>query len=194
MKLIFFVLCCIFLFIESSITSFNKSFDETLLVSENQRLVEWESNNKNLEYKDLNGTSDTNDEILASQTNYLEKISINEDKKKIPNQNKTFKGAKKIDKHKVNIHRKTIYIVTKKPSDGSFRTQDQEKARLQNKYDVIISGNDFEHEHIIGVKVLIGNSDEKMHRDKGVGKEFTQAALAYYEIKELNMQELELAR
>jgi hypothetical protein len=181
MKLIFLILCCISLLNESSNALFNKRNDDETLGSKNQTLPGLVFNNT----EKFNDASD--DEIFASLGKLFSKLSLN-DTKKISNRNKTIsnKGTKKTDKLEVNKNRKTIFIVTKKPSDGSFRTQDQEKARLQNKYDIIISGNDFEHEHIIGVKVLIGNSDEKIFRDKGEGKEFTQAAPAYYEIKELH--------
>jgi hypothetical protein len=168
------------LFNESSSALINKRKDDETLVSKNQTIPGWVLNNTNLEYEKFNDASDEG--FFDSLGKLFSKLSMN-DTKKISNRNK---GTKKTDKIEVNKNRKTMFIVTKKPSDGSFRTQDQEKARLQNKYDIVISGNDFEHEHIIGVKVLIGNSDEKMLRDKGEGKEFTQAAPAYYEIKELH--------
>ena len=119
----------------------------------------------------------------STQTPILEPNKLNGHKKR---ENKTSnQGTKKPDKP-LNGTRKTVLIVIKKPSDGSYGTREQEKARLQNKFDKEITGNEFEHEHIIGVNVLIRNSDERLNRDKGEGKKIEKLAPAYYEIKELH--------
>ena len=124
----------------------------------------------------LQNSTKFNEEELSNVLKQVISISLNQTEKfRLRNnyENKTTKKAKS-DKNE--------NIVTKKQSDGSFRTQIQEKARLQNMYGKKITGVDFEHEHIIGAKVLYG----KLQRGEGEGKNITYAAPAYFEIKELH--------
>jgi hypothetical protein len=78
---------------------------------------------------------------------------------------------------------KNKFLNRRKESDGTYRTKEQERTRLENKFDPGFEkwSDHFESEHIVGVNVVFGSTNLK-RKENAEATNLEKSAMAYFEI------------
>lgn len=73
-----------------------------------------------------------------------------------------------------------------KTTPGSYGYRENERKRIEKKFNFKVTGDTHEAEHVIGVKVLTQDSDDKIERKSIEGKKIEKAAPSYFEQKQFH--------